>query len=40
MVWVPLTQIVQRLYLQSPRVQGVTYNGIAYANYYTAWIED
>lgn len=37
--FVPLTQIAQRLYLQSPRVQGVTYNGIAYANYYTAWIE-
>jgi peptide/nickel transport system substrate-binding protein len=36
--FVPLTQIVQRLYLQSPRVQGVSYNGIAYANYYTAWI--
>lgn len=38
--FVPLTQIVQRLYLQSPRVHGVTYNGIAYANYYTAWIGD
>jgi peptide/nickel transport system substrate-binding protein len=36
--FVPLTQIVQRLYLQSPRVQGVSYNGIAYANFYTAWI--
>jgi peptide/nickel transport system substrate-binding protein len=36
--FVPLTQIVQRLYLQSPRVQGVTYNGVAYANYYTAWL--
>jgi peptide/nickel transport system substrate-binding protein len=36
--FVPLTQIVQRLYLQSPRVHGVSYNGIAYANYYTAWI--
>jgi peptide/nickel transport system substrate-binding protein len=38
--FVPLTQIVQRLYLQSPRVHDVTYNGIAYANYYTAWIGD
>jgi peptide/nickel transport system substrate-binding protein len=38
--FVPITQIVQRLYLQSPRVHGVTYNGIAYANYYTAWIGD
>jgi peptide/nickel transport system substrate-binding protein len=35
---VPLTQIVQRIYLQSPRLSGVTYNGIAYANYYTAWL--
>ncbi|MFC5950481.1 ABC transporter substrate-binding protein [Pseudonocardia lutea] len=38
--FVPLTQIVQRLYLQSPRVHDVTYNGLAYANYYTAWIGD
>ncbi|GAA2805927.1 ABC transporter substrate-binding protein [Saccharopolyspora taberi] len=36
--FVPLTQIVQRIYLQSPRLRGVTYNGIAYANYYTAWL--
>ncbi len=36
--FVPLTQIVQRIYLQSPRLHGVTYNGIAYANYYTAWV--
>ena len=36
--FIPLTQIVQRIYLQSPRLQGVTYNGIAYANYYTAWV--
>ncbi|MFD4637052.1 ABC transporter substrate-binding protein [Lentzea sp. NPDC058436] len=34
--YVPLTQIVQRIYLQSPKLTGVTYNGIAYANYYTA----
>lgn len=38
--FVPLTQIVQRLYLQSPALQGVTYNGIAYANYYTAWLAE
>jgi peptide/nickel transport system substrate-binding protein len=37
--FVPLTQIVQRIYLQSPRLHGVTYNGIAYANYYTAWVD-
>jgi peptide/nickel transport system substrate-binding protein len=36
--FVPLTQIVQRIYLQSPKLRGVTYNGIAYANYYTAWL--
>ena len=38
--FVPLTQIVQRLYLVSPRVHGVTYNGIAYANFATAWLDD
>ncbi|MEU6644023.1 ABC transporter substrate-binding protein [Saccharomonospora sp. NPDC046836] len=37
--FVPLTQIVQRIYVQSPRLHDVTYNGIAYANYYTAWVE-
>ncbi|MDT7649594.1 MAG: peptide/nickel transport system substrate-binding protein [Pseudonocardiales bacterium] len=37
--FVPLTQIVQRLYLLSPKVHGVTYNGVAYANFYTAWID-
>src|SRR6185369_14741829 len=36
--FVPLTQIVQRVYLQSPKLHGVTYNGIAYADYYTAWL--
>ncbi|GAA3858882.1 TIGR04028 family ABC transporter substrate-binding protein [Saccharothrix violaceirubra] len=36
--FVPLTQIVQRLYLQSPKLHGVSYNGIAYANYYAAWL--
>jgi peptide/nickel transport system substrate-binding protein len=38
--FVPITQIVQRLYLQSPKLEGVTYNGIAYANYYTAYLDD
>ncbi|ALL79828.1 peptide ABC transporter substrate-binding protein (plasmid) [Pseudonocardia sp. EC080610-09] len=38
--FVPLNQQVQRIYLQSPRVRGVTYNGVAYANYATAWLED
>ncbi len=36
--FVPLVQLVQRLYLTSPSVQGVQYNGLAYANFYTAWI--
>jgi peptide/nickel transport system substrate-binding protein len=36
--FVPLTQIVQRIYLQSPKLHGVTYNGLAYADYYTAWL--
>ena len=38
--FVPITQIVQRLYLQSPKLEGVTYNGIAYANFYTAYLPD
>lgn len=38
--FVPLTQIAQRLYLQSPDLQGVTYNGVAYASYTTAWLAE
>lgn len=38
--YIPLNQQVQRIYLQSPRVHGVTYNGVAYANYSTAWLEE
>lgn len=34
--FIPRTQIVQRIYVQSPEVKGVVYNGIAYASYYTA----
>lgn len=34
--FVPITQIVQRIYVQSPKLTGVVYNGIAYASYYTA----
>ncbi|WP_244930239.1 ABC transporter substrate-binding protein [Nocardioides sp. W7] len=37
--FVPLTQIVQRLYLQSPKLKGVSYNGVAYANFFTAYLE-
>ncbi|MDQ0506812.1 ABC transporter substrate-binding protein [Xanthobacter agilis] len=35
--FIPRTQIVQRIYVQSPKVKGETYNGIAYASYYTAF---
>lgn len=34
--FIPRTQIVQRIYVQSPRLKGETYNGVAYASYYTA----
>jgi peptide/nickel transport system substrate-binding protein len=34
--FIPRTQIVQRIYVQSPKVKGEVYNGIAYASYYTA----
>ncbi|WP_243077319.1 ABC transporter substrate-binding protein [Microbacterium sp. SS28] len=37
--FVPITQIVQRIYVQTPDLEGVTYNGLAYANYYTAWLD-
>jgi peptide/nickel transport system substrate-binding protein len=36
--FIPLNQLVQRLYLISPKVKDVRYNGLAYANFYTAWI--
>jgi peptide/nickel transport system substrate-binding protein len=34
----PIVQQVQRIYLVSPKVQGIQFNGLAYANFYTAWI--
>jgi len=34
--FIPRTQIVQRIYVQSPKVTGEKYNGVAYASYYTA----
>lgn len=34
--FIPRTQIVQRIYVQSPKLKGEIYNGIAYASYYTA----
>ncbi|WP_271986627.1 ABC transporter substrate-binding protein [Pseudoclavibacter terrae] len=36
--YVPVTQIVQRIYVQQPGLQGVTYDGVAFANYATAWL--
>ncbi len=36
--FVPLTQIVQRVYVQAPEVSGVSYNGLAYAYYLDAWL--
>jgi peptide/nickel transport system substrate-binding protein len=37
--FVPITQIVQRVYVQTPDLKDVTYNGLAYASYYTAWLD-
>ncbi|MBF4609431.1 ABC transporter substrate-binding protein [Curtobacterium sp. VKM Ac-1393] len=37
--FLPTVQLVQRLYLISPKVHGTKYNGLAYANFATAWIE-
>jgi peptide/nickel transport system substrate-binding protein len=34
--FIPRTQVVQRIYVQSPEVKGVVYNGVAFASYYTA----
>jgi peptide/nickel transport system substrate-binding protein len=31
---------VQRVYVQAPDVSGVTYNGLAYAYYLDAWLND
>ena len=36
--FLPVVQQVQRIYLVAPNVHGVTYNGVAYANFYTAWL--
>ncbi|TRL42317.1 ABC transporter substrate-binding protein [Rhizobium straminoryzae] len=35
--FIPRTQIVQRIYVQSPTLKGEVYNGVAYASYYTAF---
>ena len=36
--FIPIVQQVQRIYLIAPNVHGVTYNGVAYANFYTAYL--
>ncbi len=36
--FIPTVQLVQRLYLISPNVHGVQYNGLAFANFAAAWI--
>jgi peptide/nickel transport system substrate-binding protein len=38
--FIPRTQIVQRIYVQSPKLEGEVYNGVAYASYYTATLND
>ncbi|EJJ31432.1 ABC transporter substrate-binding protein [Rhizobium sp. CF142] len=38
--FIPRTQIVQRIYVQSPKLKGEVYNGVAYASYYTATKSD
>ena len=38
--FIPRTQMVQRIYVQSPKLKGETYNGVAYASYYAATISD
>lgn len=38
--FIPRTQIVQRIYVQSPKLRGEVYNGVAYASYYTATISE
>ncbi|MCD7101426.1 ABC transporter substrate-binding protein [Pseudoclavibacter sp. 13-3] len=37
--YIPIEQIVQRIYLETPKLHGVSFNGIAYANFYDAWKE-
>jgi peptide/nickel transport system substrate-binding protein len=38
--FIPRTQIVQRIYAQSPKLKGEIYNGVAYASYYAATISE
>jgi peptide/nickel transport system substrate-binding protein len=36
--FIPILNLVQRIYALTSNVHGVTYNGLAYANFYTAWL--
>jgi peptide/nickel transport system substrate-binding protein len=36
--FIPILNLVQRIYLLAPNVHDVSYNGLAYANFYTAWL--
>lgn len=37
-LYVPISQIVQRIYVTSPRLQGITFNGVALADFATAYL--
>jgi peptide/nickel transport system substrate-binding protein len=36
--FIPVLNLVQRIYLTAPNLHGVAFNGLAYANFYTAWL--
>ncbi|MEZ2410348.1 ABC transporter substrate-binding protein [Bosea sp. RCC_152_1] len=38
-LFIPTTQLVQRLFVQSPKLQGDAYTGAAYPLYHGAWLE-
>lgn len=38
-LFIPTIQLVQRLYVQSPRLKGDVYGGAAYVLYYGAWLD-
>jgi peptide/nickel transport system substrate-binding protein len=37
-LYIPLLDLVQRIYAYAPNVQGATYSGTAFADFYTAWL--
>ncbi|MGI6245660.1 MAG: ABC transporter substrate-binding protein [Pseudochelatococcus sp.] len=38
-LFIPTTQLIQRLFVQSPKVKGDVYSGAAYPLYYGAWLD-